>query len=393
MYYDWTVTIDGYDVSEFVYAGGTIVHGRQTDNTGFQVPRAVFRMPAGFDPIPLPPPTMSGDPFWGVGLFIGANVEISVTWDGYIQYRRFTGKVWAIDWTKDEIQVTALGYSMQLDGMKSGYIPDGLIVPAWPVELDLTRAERIVGQGEPGYGYLNITTVGTQGRYVIARPTNSPAENMLDLLIQLEVSADGLLFEDGFGDLYYRSRIWPKPDRYALPSGLVDLQALDMAYEGGNAVNTVQVFYGDDGTLSETAEDAASIAAIGTRSEEVTTILQFRVGARGKANTYLLEHALSWTAPDVTIIMGLASGTQADDILALGEGYAVRVNDLPDNNPLGYLDADIIGLTEIMHPEDFRLVLHLANGISTDPGLDPDPDLTAYDGQWLYDSDEILYGS
>ena len=110
-------------------------------------------MPAGFNPEPEPPPDMrSGEPFWGVGLFIGARVEISVTWDGYTQYRRFKGKIWAIDWTKDEIQVTALGSSMQLEGMKSGYIPDAIIVPAWPVELDLTRAERIVGQGSPGYG-------------------------------------------------------------------------------------------------------------------------------------------------------------------------------------------------------------------------------------------------
>lgn len=368
LYYDVTVTIDGTDVSPFVHAGATIDYGRPTINSGYQCPRAVLTFPAGFDPQPAPSmswlPTVAG--FWGAGFFIGADVQISVTWDGFTQWRRFTGRIWSIDWNSETVTITALGYTFEFEGITYGYTPPLPGVPR-PIERDLERVQWLAS--ETG---VNITNEGTLGRYVTAIPAAIPnnPRPLLDWLLELEASCDSLLYEDRFAVAYYRARVWSEPARYTIPAGIIRRDNIDMVLEGGEITNEVDVYYGSALTNYVNDSDAGSQATIGVRKEEISTILQYQVGAAGKARTYLSEHGEAWHAPDITAVLGLATGAQADDIFTLYEGYPVRVTPFPDNAPLYTYDASIIGITDVLHPYDYRVVLHMSPGIDATPGLE-----------------------
>lgn len=77
MRFDWTVTIDGVDVSALVKAGGTIDYGTPAHLGGFQAPITAFDM---F--------TEEGNPQWAgswPALDLGMPVIIHVTWDGITQ--------------------------------------------------------------------------------------------------------------------------------------------------------------------------------------------------------------------------------------------------------------------------------------------------------------------
>ena len=105
--YDWTVAIDGVDVSQLVKAAGSIDYGIKTPGSGFSAPSAVFDMFS-----------QDGWPqYAGVwpDIELGMEVLIHVTWDGLTQWRRFTGVIQAIDWDEMNRRITAAGTVGLLD--------------------------------------------------------------------------------------------------------------------------------------------------------------------------------------------------------------------------------------------------------------------------------------
>lgn len=385
---DWTVTIAGTDVSARVQAGGTIDHGRPTVFSDFQAPRAVFDVLT----YSMPPGVTVGDP-----------VIIHVTVDGTTQLRRFTGKVQALDVGYMTTRVTAVHKIADL-----AYVYSGDTTPeqsGLPNGIPYTTAPDIPYGGAPGRvaelvaratAPVTVNVTGTQGRYVTERPVNMVGEPLLDLLLALADDCDATLYGTRLGDIDYRARVWNRPARYMIPPGVVQADTIDMALERGLIVNAVDVAYGqpDPNTgLQRTAltQNTASIQKHGERREQVTTQLANRAGAQGHGGDYLVYRDELWHAPDVTLVMALATVAQVSVIASLEDGYPVRVSPLPAGYPISQLDTDVIGVTDIMHEQDWRVILHLAPGRPAsdedDGNYVPDGSITGGDETGTYVKD------
>lgn len=356
---DWTVTVKGVDVSARVQAGGTIDHGRPTVFSDFQAPRAVFDMLT----YSLPSGVTVGDP-----------VIIHVTVDGTTQLRRFTGTVQALDVGYLTTRVTAVHPVADLALVTSGDttpaesgLPNGVPYvtgPDIPYNGATGRVRELVARASRP---VTVNITGTQGRYVTERPVNMTAEPLLDLLLTLAEDCDATLMGTRLGDIDYRARVWNRPARYTLPPGVVQADTIDMAIERGLIVNAVDVSYGQpDPTtgLQRTVlvQNTPSIQKHGERREIVSTQLANRAGAEGHGGDHIIYRDELWHAPDITLVMSLATVAQVSVIAALDEGYPVRVAPLPAGYPITQLDTDVIGVTDVMHEQDWRIILHLAPG-------------------------------
>jgi hypothetical protein len=373
--YDWTVTIDGVDVSQWVKAAGTIDYGRPSRFAGFQAPMAVFDMftqDENPSPAPVTWPTVDlGDP-----------VIIHVTWDGVTQWRRFTGVVQALDWSTSGLRVTAAGTSADWQTLTASGLEFTLspIADSVSDELDTARVDRLCDDAG-----VSITIEGVPARRVRGIPAGSLAQPLLDALLRIADDCDGLLMEDRLGVVRYRTRNFDRPAPYTLPSTVVERDTIDMAYERGTHVNAVRVFYGEpdantgqqnykyvnDTGVYDTVSD-------GERLVELYSDLAYERAAEGRGTVYIEKNRLAWEVPDVTLVMSLATGAEADDILDLQQNWMVTLDDLPAGCPIASYDGDILGITDIMHETDYRIVLHLGPRIA-DTGATPEEPIFAED--------------
>lgn len=362
MRYDWTVSIGGVDVSQWVKAGGTIDYGKQSAATSFQTPTATFNL---FTPDENPSPAPGTWPT----VNLGDEVLIHVTWDGITQHRRFTGKVQAIDYSLYTVGITAAGNTIDWNNAWSGYTYaiTGMPIPvdtSIPIELETDRVERWVGLA----GYT-ITTEGVSARKLRAVPANTTGSGLLDVLMRIADDCDGLLLEDRLGVVHYRTLNFTRPARYTIPAALVDSTSLDMSIERGDLFNAVTVFYGepepDTGNQrSVYAADSASITANGVHQTEMYTDIQYLSGATGRAEKFLARNGIHWQMYDVALLMKEATGAQAEAIWDLQENWSLRVTPLPAGCPISTYDGDLLGMTEVMHESDYRVILHLGPHLS-----------------------------
>jgi hypothetical protein len=382
LFYDVTVTVADVDISAWVAAGATIDRGRTSTGEGFTAPQAVFDVftalatPTGMDPDDAP------------ALADGDEVLIHATWDGTTQWRRFTGKIQALDWSPYRYRVTAAGNSVDLAATRvlDTYGVDPTPAIPIPPEQDIPSTGPTlpgrVGRIADELG-ITINVIGTEGRWLLGIPENTPGMNALDALLDIASDCDGLLRETPLGDIDYVARIHDRAARYTIPATVVEHDTLDFNLERGLIRNSIDVYYGDiDEDTGEQprayALNTPSVIELGERpGDPIYTGLRFKVGAQGKGARWLTNHRRAWAASDITLVMALAEeGDEADDILTLAEGDPVRVGPLPDGAPMTYYDADILGFTEILHQEDYRIVLHLSPG---SPAAGED------DGNWIVD--------
>jgi hypothetical protein len=391
--YDWTVEVDGDDISQWVKAGGTIDYGKPTRFTSFQAPTAIFDVfTKDSNPNPAPAPGTWPD------IRLGSVVIIHATRDGFTQSRRFSGIVQALDWGLYGLRVTATGAQVDEDGtplpgphlaavdwqqLQAGWTYDpGMPLPgiplSWPDQTETDRVQLLCGQAA-----APVEIEGVPARRVRGIPQGSLAQPLLDLVLRVADDCDALLMMDRLGVMRYRTKNFARPTRVILPPHLVESTSIDLAFERGSVVNQVTVYYGepDASTGNQMAVDvvdSTSVGEFGPRRAEMYTDIQYRAGAEGKANDYLVKNAAGWEAPDVTLLMNQATGAEADAIWELQENWRVTISPLPAGCPIGSYDGDILGFTEVMHETDYRLILHLAppfgeeNAIPEEPIFAPD---------------------
>lgn len=362
--YDWTVTIDGVDVSQWVKAGGSIDYGTRTKATGFQSPTAVFEMFTK-DENPNPAPVT-----WPI-LRLGDYVIIHVTHDGITQWRRFSGVIQALDWGLYGLRVTATGAQVDVDG--SFLTPPYVGSVDWQYRTagttylygipDQTEVTRVVWLAETAD--LDVVVEGVPARRVRAIPKDTPGTSLLDAVLRVADDCDALLLQDRLGVMRYRTKNFARPARYTIPSNIIESTSMDLNYERGTVINQVTVFYGepDDDTGNQPsvyAEDTISMGELGPRAMQLYTDIRYVKGAQGKAADYLTKNAQGWEMPDVTILMKEATGAEAEELWDLQENWRVLVTDLPEGCPINEYAGDVLGFTELMHETDYRLILHLA---------------------------------
>lgn len=373
MIYDWTISIDGVDVSDLIPEAGTIDYGRQGTGTMFSAPRAEFVMftEAGH-------PNYDGT--WPV-LEDGQPVLIHVTWDGITQWRRFTGKVQALDWSATRVKVTCAGNTVDyLD------FPAGSTTPYYPrtIEPDIDRVAWLA-DGAPA----TLDVEGSSGGRVRQIEKNTPSGKLLEQILRIADDCGGLFLEDRLGVPRYRSRNFTIPGAYTLPSGIVQWDQLSMSKDRGDKVSTVRVYYGEPDPLTglqKVISDTNGTIATDLgfdKSNDYVTDLRTPEAAQARVDQLLAEGDDVYRMPDVVLAMSEATGEQADDILDFQEGWAVTVEPLPDGWPIASYDGRIIGFTEVMSG-DFPLVLHLEplltlGAFSDDDPIYPDGIITGYD--------------
>lgn len=380
MKYDITVTVAGEDISRFVVVNGTVDRGRASLGEGFTAPQAVFDVltPYGWS-------TYIGDPDEFPQLDEGQEVLIHVTWDGLTQHRRFTGKIQALDYEPRWYRVTAAGNSVDLATKLVGDTTAGPPFIPIPPEQDIpstgpTLPGRITRFADEAGVTINI--LGTQGRWLLGIPEHTAGVNMLEAILDIASDCDGLFRETEEGALDYIARIHDRPVRHLLPDGVVDLDSIGMSLERGTIRNGIYVEYGnpdpDTGQRPRAfALNTASVVARGERfGDTISTQLRYRIGAQGKAARWLTNNDKAWAADDVVLAMVHATGEEADAILALSESDPVRLGPLPAGAPMTYYDSDVLGFTELLHPFDYRIMLHLSPG---SPAAGED------DGNWVVD--------
>jgi hypothetical protein len=359
--YDWGVEIKGVDVSDAVKAGGTIDYGKPSTFTGFQAPTAVFELLTK-DQNPNPAPAV-----WPA-IALGDPVIIHVTHTGTVQHRRFTGIVQAIDYSLYSIRVTATGNGT--DWGRSWTGATGSIYPI-SVQNDSTRMAWLVSEAGK-----TVTIEGAPARWVREIPKNTAGTILLDAALRVADDCDGLLLEDRLGVMRYRTRNFTRPARTVIPPHLVESTSLDMVIERGTLINSVSVYYGEPDPAtglqaSVYGIDNASVSEYGEHRAELYTDLQYELGAGGKAQKFLEKNRLGWQVPDATLVMSQATPEDADYVLDLQENWRVALSPLPEGCPIGAFDGDILGFTEIMHPTDYRIILHLGLPIG-DEGSPPE---------------------
>jgi hypothetical protein len=361
--FDWKVTIDSVDVSQFIPTAGTIDHGRGSVFGGFSAPRATFDLftEEGWETHPGTLPTVNpGDEV----VITVTNLEHAVPYE----HGRFTGKVQALEWSEMRLRVIAVG--VVADWQQSlAFVP----LEGFAAAKDDVRVDAWCDQSDPAQ---TIIVEGGGGRWLRAVEYGAQPEPLLDVLLGIAEDCDALLMQDRFGGVRYRTRYRTAPDRVTLPSDVVDRTSIDMVLEHGTMVNTAYVYYGADPQDYVIETDAAAITAYGVRSTTLTTELRFDSGARGKALTYIENNMNRWQIPDVTMVMALTDDTSWDLLMTLEEGDPVTLDDFPAGAPIASYDANVIGFTEVMDRDDYLMVLHLSYGLAA-----PDED----DGNWVED--------
>jgi hypothetical protein len=376
------VRIAGHDIAPWVIEGGTIEYGRSTINEQPGAPTCHLTMftregypnnpQSWFDYGLGRWDTVSGfvaahdttDEYIGEGipLYIGAPVWVSATTGTGIDVRRFTGKVQSIEYSRYRLDVVCSG-TLEEWASKGIMRPPELGIDAMQ---DDARAAYLAWESsaptdlhiEPAAG------INFPGLVMMAVPQDGYPLCLLPELQNLADDADALLYQDREGRVIYRHRSWEPPAEYAIPSGIVNANAIDMVLELGDMPSRVVVEYGAPDAVTGYRESAAyegdeSRYVYGFRTAFYTPPLDDYTSAYAHAVTVFNRDAPAWHMPDVELMMTLASDAQVLDVCALDQGYPVVIHDLPDGAPMGDYHANVLGWTEDLSSSDWVITMHL----------------------------------
>lgn len=405
------VRIDGLDVAPVVIEGGTIEYGRQdqfdqpsppictltlfTKQGWPQNPEAWFEYGVGdgqwsTGASGFVPTHDTDDTYIGplAGLYIGAPVWVAIntasgflpdhdTQDTYLgeSFRRFTGVVQAIDYSRETIQLTCVGTQESWNRV-------GLFNPptvSWPIERDWDRAQRIA-ELVPSPTVLHLG--GEAAGLFVAKSIDADFPTSLNTyLSKLATDCGGLFYQDREGRVWYRSRNYMYLGALPIPSGIVDAESLGMSLELGDVANWLRLTWRtvDDSdpdnividNPTETVDDPASIDRYGYRFATYDTNLGDVYGAYAQARTLLDARGPRWEMPDATIYLSLASDAEIVALATLDLGSMVEIGPMPTGAPTEYVVAELLGYTENLSQSDWTLDLHLAPHITPYPETGP----------------------
>ena len=387
------VRIAGYDVGPWVVEGGSIEYGRSTvfeqpgaptchltlfTREGWpQNPDAWFDYGVGTwgDTSGFNPAHDADDEYIGprTPLFIGAPVWVAATTtsgflpdhdtqDTYMgaEFRRFTGKVQAIEYSRYRLDIVCAG---DLEEWARIGIMEAPSLP-FDVEADTARALDLAYRaGAP----TTLHIEGNDGPLILSYTTSDYPICLLVALQAIADDADGLLYQNREGNVTYRTHIWEGfgPTEYAVPSGIVNAETLDMVLELGSAENTVVVEWGDPADYGGyqpivQAQDSALMQQYGVRRGYYTSQLTTQVAADFHAHRILQKQAPAWHLPDVELHMNLATDRQVYDVCGLEQGDPVGIFDLPPGAPVPEVRTYVLGFTEDLTANDWVITMHLA---------------------------------
>jgi hypothetical protein len=116
-------------------------------------------------------------------------------------------------------------------------------------------------------------------------------------------------------------------------------------------INDVTVTYGNDGSSSEQADDAASIALYGRRAYELDTRLRNSTDASQRAGAILTAQANPlWNMGQISVYVDQLSVPDRDRVMALINGATVTVPDLPEPAPYSAFTGIVEGWGETYTP-------------------------------------------
>lgn len=381
--------VDGTDIAPITLAGARIDYGRTVITDQPSVPTAVLEILTR-DAYPI-----AGDlyPEFGLGdwasdlsgfadiyadaytgvtsrITLGVPVTIQVDSSGGFEdiyrdayegfsSRRFTGTVQAIDYTPGLIQLTCAAKSEAWSRILVGGTAAGQTIP---VEYDKARATRLALEAG-----ISLTVDGPDSVKVTAVPEKTNPRPLMDWLNDIAADTDGLVYTDRDGWVHVRTRDWPHPDPTTvyLPPGATLVDPLQMSTDLGTVRNHITVEYGGplaDGTRAAvTVVDTDSITRYGRRDYREATIIEEQIDAQTHADRLNDILAANWTMPDAVVTLALVEEDRwKADLLSIDQGTNVLVPKLLPGSPMPDYPATVIGYTEELAVEDWRITFHLA---------------------------------
>lgn len=391
------VRINGHDVGPVVWAGAQIERGRmdsleqpQADTLTMtlftkdgwpQNPRSWFEYGAdghttaesGFEAT-----HDTDDTYEGAPVYIGLDAEIWVSlttdsgfspdhdtqdvYDGR-EFRRFTGKVNAFDYSTYRLDVSAVS------GLEAWARRAIITSPSFQPSEDSTDVDLAQWLASVTPSPTTLHIVGDDGPLLIPwKPEDYPL-CLLDELRAIAADSDGLVYATREGNVTYRTRFASRRRTY-IPGYMVDLDALAMSLELGTHRNRVTVEYGEQPTSGTppmpdgprptyVANYTDSQGRYGRREEYVTTRLANLSGAMDHGGTLLNLYELTWAMPDLLLQMVLADSEMTELAAAIDIGERVHLGVLPAGAPLAEYEGEVIGYSETLSSSDWELELHL----------------------------------
>jgi len=375
--FDWVISVDGTDVSDFTLEGASISYGRNQVGEQPSTSVAVLQLMTE----DLLPDVGATYPEFGLGnhsmptgyadtyvdtyagpssrITIGAPVIVKADTPGGYEdtytdtyygdtHVRFTGYIVAIDYTWDLIQLTCVTPMEQLARVMVGDTQTA--GTEWPQETDLARAVRI---------WDDVTLVSGTALQVVPRE-GMRAESAFALIQQLAESCEALAYCTRIGTITYRSRDAYTPVTYTIPVDLIARDQLKMSLDLADLNNTLIVEYGTGDVLpTVTATDAASVTSYGLRYGTMTSLLAVEADAQAFANRELARREPGWHMPDLTVNFALASDTQISHIASLDMGDTITIPALLDGSPVPDYTAEVLGYTESLSRGQWTITFHL----------------------------------
>lgn len=265
------VRVDGVDIGDVVIEGGTIEYGR-TDVLEQPMPTTCELTLFTQDGYPQNPASWfeygvgdwtsaaSGfeaghdteDEYLGprASIYIGAPVWVAATTDpGFsadhdtedtylgAEYRRFTGKVQAIEYEYERLRVFCVTDLEQWAraGLKD---PD----PDNPISAD-SDLHRAILLADLAPSPTTLHTQGTNGLTFDDMTADDFPVCLLDELQRIAAESDGIVYANRLGQVYFQTRKWTPPTEVEIPTTLVDREQLGMVTELGTILNRVTVEY------------------------------------------------------------------------------------------------------------------------------------------------------
>jgi hypothetical protein len=238
----------------------------------------------------------------------------------------------------------------------------------WPAETDAARVVRIAQLAG-----LTIRVIGPVTANVAATAAVDPADttpqlvSAWQLLTDLALDCEALLYTDRYGELQYRTRTANTGSTTVeLDPGATLLDGLQLTAELGAIVNTVIVEYGPPDTRAEVERsDAASIAAYGRRELKLSTQLADQAGAIGRAERYLAHYkAPQWSMPGATVNLRLAESAHSfpayvEQLLDLDLDDSVTLPQLLPASPIPAYSSRVLGYVETLDPYAWSITYSL----------------------------------
>ena len=386
------VRIDGTDVGPLILEGGTIEYGRQSvfDQPGASICELTLFTYDGYPQAPKAWFEFGVGEYGGVSGFVdayedtyagpvarlnlNAPVWVSATTPpGFVEeyddtytgaeFRRFTGRIQAIQYDVDRIHITATDDLERW--ARVGILAEPDPAPDTSDQTDVDRVEWLADQTPApttlhvrGTGYAVLTEIAAED-YPIC---------LLDALQAIAADCDAVVYCDREGRVTYRTygdreHLDPGP---TIPPEIVEWDSVSMELNLGMVENVVRVEYGAaDARDAVTRTDSDSVDLYGPRVGYYETQLLNYGDADIHARKIAASLSAAWDMPDATLLMNLATNAQVEDLMALDIGDVVTFDTLPSGAPVTSICTEILGYTEYLSADEWAIDLHLAHYTDT----------------------------